>query len=122
LCYAVAHRLTVVGEAVARLDIVWGCETSWYTLVFQTATDQVPGVRSSIAAIAVRRIAGIGDAASSTASHTWGCFNPRAPRTFWKQWTKYCPPPGERFPVNKNHQQANRIYRRANSPLVMIGS
>jgi len=72
LCYAVAHRLTVVGEGVARLgeeikgryslvpwpDVVglrnilvheyFGIH---WPLVFQTATDDVPGLRSVIAEI-----------------------------------------------------------------------
>jgi len=72
LCYAVAHRLTVVGEAAARLsaeikgrypavpwpDIVglrnilvheyFGIH---WPLVFQTATDDVPGLRSAVASM-----------------------------------------------------------------------
>jgi uncharacterized protein with HEPN domain len=72
LCYAVAHRLTVVGEAVARLSaeikvrypsVPWPDVVGlrnilvheyfgiYWPLVFQTATDQVPGLRSAIAEI-----------------------------------------------------------------------
>lgn len=72
LCYAVAHKLTIIGEAVARLspeittrynsvpwpDIV-GLRNIlvheyfgiYWPLVWQTATDHAPALRSQVAEI-----------------------------------------------------------------------
>ncbi|MCU0246571.1 MAG: DUF86 domain-containing protein [Bryobacter sp.] len=72
LCYAIAQKLTVVGEAVARLtselkerypDIPWADVVGlrnilvheyfgiYWPLVWQTVQDDVPGLRAQIAAV-----------------------------------------------------------------------
>ena len=75
LCYAVAQRLTVIGEAAARLtkvlkrkhrDVPWADITAFrnivvheyfgldWAIVYRTATDRVSELRAQIAAILER--------------------------------------------------------------------